>query len=164
MGLRKIASVVAIAGLAAATLPGCEQIERDYGLSKEGQTGAVAGAAAGGILAAVFDANPAWIAASVILGGVAGGYLGEHLSKEDAVEHGETQYNALETLSAGQSSSSSNPDTGHSGQTTVTEVFTMADGTVCKNFTETIWADEETITRDGTACKKPGGRWEVRTA
>jgi surface antigen len=161
MGVRKITAVIAVAALASTGLAACETVERETGFSQETQMGAGAGAATGGILAALLDASPAWIAAGVIVGGVAGGFLGDYLSEDDAAEHGETQYDALEALGPGQSATWNDPDAGHSGRTTIDDEFTMTDGTVCKSFTETIWVDDDTITRSGTACKTSSGRWEV---
>lgn len=161
---KSIVAVVVAAALASTALTGCETIERETGIGKEAQTGAVAGAAAGGILAALFKANPAWIAASVILGAVAGGYLADYLTEKDAEMHGASNYKALDTLGPGQRTSWSNPNTGNSGSTVVTEAFEMADATLCKNFTETINYDNETVTRHSTACKAPGGDWKIRGA
>jgi hypothetical protein len=60
-------------------MAGCQTIEKETGLSRDTQFGALGGAAFGGIVAALANANPAWIAASVIMGGVAGGALGNYL-------------------------------------------------------------------------------------
>ena len=100
---KSIVAVVVAAALSSTALTGCETIEQETGIGKEAQTGAVTGAAAGGILAALFKANPGWIAASVILGAVAGGYLADYLSKKDAEMHGQANYQALDTLGPGQS-------------------------------------------------------------
>ena len=44
------------------SLTGCEMIESQTGLNRPTQEGAVGGAAFGGIIAALANANPAWIA------------------------------------------------------------------------------------------------------
>jgi surface antigen len=152
-----------MAGASALPLAGCESIEKETGLGKETQTGALAGAAFGGIIAALADANPAWIAASTILGGVAGGAIGNYLGKQDAEKHAESNLHALNTLEKGQTSSWSDTQTGNSGSTTVTNVTTKADGTVCKSFTETVKTSAKTVTQEATACKAPGGDWKVQT-
>ena len=102
--LRTSTALVVILGMTGSMLAGCETIERETGLSKSTQTGAAGGAALGGIIAALADANPAWIAASVILGGVAGGTLGNYLGKEDAQTHADNNLRALDTLGPGQTS------------------------------------------------------------
>lgn len=150
--------LVSVAGL---QLAGCETIERETGLSKETQTGAAGGAAFGGIIAALAGANPAWIAASVILGGVAGGTIGNYLGKEDAQKHADNNLHALDTLGQGQTSSWTDSKTGNSGSTTVTAVNTKADGTLCKAYTETVKTSAKTVTQEATACKTSSG-WKVQ--
>lgn len=159
---RTSAVVIMLAGVAAFSLNGCETIEKETGLSKSTQTGAAGGAAFGGIIAALAGANPAWIAASVILGGVTGGAIGNYLGKEDAEKHAQTNLNALDTLGQGQSSSWSSAD-GDNGSTTINKVTTMADGTICKTYTESVHTSKKSVTQTATACKKPGGTWQVQT-
>ena len=161
--MRTTAALILLAGASALPLAGCESIQRETGLSKETQTGALGGAALGGIIAALADANPAWIAASTILGGVAGGAIGNYLGQKDAEKHAESNLHALNTLGKGQTASWRDDQTGNSGSTTVTEVTTKSDGTVCKSFTETVKTSAKTVTQDGTACKAPGGDWKVQT-
>ncbi len=151
-----------MAAIAALSLGGCESIERETGFSKQTQTGALGGAAFGGIVAALADANPAWIAASTILGGVAGGTIGNYLGKQDAQQHAQTNLKALDTLGPGQSSNWSNSKTGNSGSTTVTKVRRTSDGTVCKSFTEVVKTSSKTVTEQATACKTAGGEWRVQ--
>lgn len=162
--LKTTAAVALIGAMPFVAVTGCDTIEQRTGLSKQTQMGAGAGAAAGGIIAAIANANPAWIAASTILGGVAGGAIGEYLHREDAQAHASNQYQALQTLDEGEISTWSNPETGRRGSTRVSEVFTMADGTECKNFTETIETGERTFQESATACRPPGGEWRVRQA
>jgi surface antigen len=158
---------IAVFLLACASLlpiTGCETIERETGLNRSTQTGAAAGAAFGGIVAALADANPAWIAASVILGGVAGGAIGNKLGKDDAQRHASNNLHSLDTLAEGQTSKWSNSQTGHYGSTTVRRVSRRDDGTVCKSYTETVHAGSETVTRDATACRAHGGSWKQASA
>lgn len=162
--VRRTTAGILLLGLTAGTaLTGCESIERETGFGKETQTGAAGGAAVGGLAAALASANPAWIAASIVLGGVAGGALGEYLSGPDARKAASNHYKALETLQNGETSNWSNPQTGATGSTTVQESFRMADGTMCKNFTETIRTSQKTVTDEATACKEPGDEWELKT-
>lgn len=162
--LRKTVSVVAIVGVLGLAPVGCASIERETGLNRNTQSGALAGAAFGGIVAALANANPAWIAASIILGGVAGGAIGDYLGKQDAQTHAQTNLSALDTLGAGKTSSWTNDTTGNSGSTTVTAVNKKADGTVCKSYTEVVKTGAKTVTEQATACKAPGGNWQHRSA
>jgi len=156
----KFPSAFAVAAALSATMiAGCETIERETGLSRETQLGAGAGAAAGGLIALLSNANPAWVAASTILGGVAGGAISKYLTRNDAEMHASNQYQSLETLETGQTSRWSNPATGHSGYTTVTNVYVGAGGQTCKDFIEVIETPQRTVKENGTACRTPSGEW-----
>lgn len=158
---RTAVSLALVASLGALPLAGCQNVENQTGMSKNAQGGALGGAAAGGIIAAIAGANPAWIAASTILGGVGGGLLGDYLGKSDAEKHAQNNLNALDTLGAGQSSSWSDPKTGNSGSTTVHRVYT-ANGHTCKTYTETVRTSEKTVSQDATACRMSDGTWQVQ--
>lgn len=162
--LRTSTALVVILGMTGSMLAGCETIEKETGLSKSTQTGAAGGAALGGIIAALADANPAWIAASVILGGVAGGTLGNYLGKDDAQTHADNNLRALDTLGPGQTSNWQDAKTGNSGSTSVNAVNKQPDGTVCKSYTEVVKTSAKTVTQQATACKAPGGTWKVQGA
>lgn len=162
MAILKKTSALIAAGLTAATsISGCETIERETGLSRDAQTGAGVGAATGGLIALLADANPGWIIASALLGGVAGGVIGEHINRRDAEMHASNNYDALQNLGAGETSNWSNDETGHSGYTTVTNVYTGPDGRTCKDFTEVVETPERTFSEDGTACRTADGGWET---
>lgn len=160
---RRAAATLLVIALAALPLSACETIERETGLGRETQIGALGGAAAGGIIAALANANPAWIAASTILGGVAGGAIGNYLGRGNAEQHASNNLRALDTLGEGQTASWRDPKTGNSGSTHVTRVTTAADGTVCKSYTETVRASGRTVSENATACRAPGGQWRVRS-
>jgi len=162
MRCRKATSAIAIGLLV--TVPiivGCESIEKETGLSKGTQTGVAGGAAAGGLIAALAGASPAWIAGSIILGAVAGGVIGNQLSKKDKEQYSSSSYDALSTQGKGGTTSWNNPETGNSGSTTINEVFTKADGTKCKRFTTKITAKGKTDTTNGVACQEKDGTWKV---
>jgi surface antigen len=156
------AALVLLAGAAAMPLTGCEMLSNQTGMSRSASTGAVTGGAAGGIIALLADANPAWVAASVVLGGVTGGVIGDHLGKQDAETHAQRNLHALDTLAEGQTETWSNSKTGHSGSTTIRRVGRNPDGSVCKEYTETIRTGAETTSRDATACRTANGGWAVR--
>lgn len=161
---RTATAVLLSASIVSLSVTGCESIEQETGLNKDTQTGAVSGAAFGGIVAALADANPALIAASIILGGVTGGAIGNYLGKDDAERHADNNLKALDTLGEGQSSSWRDAKTGNSGSTTVHKVTREANGSVCKSFTEVVKTSAKTVTDEATACKAPGGNWRVQGA
>lgn len=165
MTIRKTTVAMLIVAMPASiALVGCEAIERETGFGQKTQIGAGAGAATGGVLAAIAGANPGWIAASAVLGGVAGGAIGEYLSRKDAEAAASNQYNALQNLGEGETKRWNNAETGRSGQTTVNRVYTRGDGTLCKDFTEVVETGERTFRESGTACKQPGGDWRVQSS
>ncbi len=161
--LRSALAVAAVVGLAAAPLAGCQSVEERTGVSTEAQGGALGGAAIGGVVAGLAGAHPGWIAASTILGGIAGGALSEFMTSDNAERHAENNVSALNTLGPGQSTSWSDPQSNASGMTTVNSVYT-ANGRTCKTFTETVRTPERTVTQDGTACRQADGTWQVQTA
>ncbi|HUC62042.1 MAG TPA: hypothetical protein VMF53_08795 [Alphaproteobacteria bacterium] len=161
---RTSVALALLASVALLPLAGCDYVEQQTGMSKSTQTGALGGAAFGGIVAALADANPAWIAASIILGGVTGGAIGDYLGKQDAEKHAESNLHALDTLGQGQTSSWSDAKSGNYGSTTVTSVMSRPDGGVCKGFTETVHTKAETVTKEATACRTPGHDWQIQRA
>ena len=156
-------SVIALVAASLALLPiaGCDTIERETGLNRSTQTGAAGGAAFGGIVAALAGANPAWIAASVILGGVTGGAIGNALGRDDAERHAQTNLRALDHLAQGQTDHWENRKTGNYGSTTVTHVSINGDGITCKTYREQVHTHSEDVTKEGTACRGPGGSWKA---
>jgi surface antigen len=159
--VRKLTSAVLVVALGATALGGCETVERETGLGKGAQTGVLGGAATGGVIAAIAGASPAWIAGSIILGAVAGGVLGDYLSKRDREQHAESSYQAFETEKTGGQSSWSNPESGNSGTTRIDAVYRTSDGKLCKDFTQTITAGDKTETMNGTTCQEADGTWKV---
>ena len=156
-------AVLLTAGIGLLPIAGCESIERETGLNLSTQRGAAAGGAFGGIVAAIAGANPAWIAASVVLGGVTGGVIGNHMGKQDAERHARTNISALDNLGQGQTSSWKNNKTGNYGSTTVVRVTNNGDGVVCKSYREQVHTSAESVTKEGTACRGPGGSWKAST-
>ena len=156
-----VAAARLAAALALLAMPGCAAIERETGLGRSTQMGVAGGAAFGGIVAALANANPAWIAASVVLGGTAGGVIGNALGRDDAERHVRTNIGALDRLSQGQTESWSNQKTGNSGSTTVTKVTTDAAGVLCKSYREQVRTGAESVTKEATACRSPGGSWKA---
>ncbi len=154
-------AAVIIAGLGLAPIASCQTIERETGLSLRTQRGVAGGAAFGGIVAALANANPAWIAASVIMGGVAGGAISNHLGRGDAERHARNNYSALDRLGQGQTDRWENKKTGNYGSTTVTRVTSQSGGIVCKSYREQVHTRAESLIKEGTACKGPGGNWRA---
>ena len=161
MNHRRLTAAVAAVALATASVAGCADIERSTGIGTKGQVGAVGGATAGGLLAAAAGGSPAWIAGGVILGALTGGVIGSLLDDRDKELQAQSSYRAIEQKGTGGTTSWRNPDSGHSGKTRVNKVYRRADGTRCKDFTETINADGKSESVKGTACEQADGSWKV---
>jgi surface antigen len=124
--------------------------------------GSVGGAAAGGAIAAVAHANPAVIAASVLAGGLLGGYIGRKLDDRDKRMAAEAAQQAFESNRTGQAATWSNPDSGNSGSVTPTRTYQLADGQYCREYTQDIYIGGEKHQTYGTACRQPDGSWKIQ--
>ena len=82
------------------------------------------------------------------------------MSCQDQQQHFDTTQSSLETQKTGQTSTWTNPDTGHSGKITPTRTYTSTDGTPCRDFTQTIFVDGEYEEINGTACRQQDGSWK----
>lgn len=125
--------------------------------------GTLAGAALGGLVGSQIGSgtgNAVAIGAGVVAGGFLGNRIGKSLSCQDQEKHYATTQNALETQKTGQTSTWTNPDSGHSGEITPTRTYTSADGMPCRDFTQTIYVDGKYEQIDGTACRQPDGTWK----
>ncbi len=152
---------VILATVAVLTLGGCTAIERETGLKKETQLGAVLGAATGGLIAGVAGGGAGWIALSTILGGVAGGVIAEVLTEEDKQQAQTAGAYALENQGPGEKTTWENPDSGHSGATAVESTYTDSNGRQCKTFTQTVVVDGKPEEGEGTACRQADGTWTI---
>lgn len=126
--------------------------------------GTLAGAAIGGLIGSQFGGgtgNKVAIGAGVLAGGLIGNKVGKSMDCKDHQYHQETTQDALETQPTGQTSSWTNPDTGHSGKVTPTKTYTSSDGVPCREFTQTIYVDGEYEEVEGTACRQEDGTWKV---
>lgn len=158
---KKCAAVVVAASLGVASLGGCAQVERDTGVSTGAQAGVLTGAAAGGVIAGLAGASPAWIAGSILLGGLVGGVIGDALTERDRQQHADTTYQAIENQPQGGSVAWNNPDSGNSGNTQIRRVYEADGGQACKDFTQTVNVGGEVQTQTGTACRQADGTWKV---
>ncbi len=157
----KLMSLLMVCFLAVAL--GCASIEQQTGISTEAQTGAAVGAAAGGLISAAVGADTGWIIAATVLGAVAGGVVGDYMTREDKMMAGKTTNDALESQPSGNTSTWRNPDTGNSGSVTINDTYEQADGTPCRSFNQTINAGDRTESGVGTACRAPDGTWQIRS-
>ena len=86
----------------------------------------------------------------------------EWIYNENALTNYDTTQNALETEKTGQTSTWTNPDTGHSGEVTPTRTYTLK-GQPCRDFTQTIYVDGSNEDIEGTACREEDGIWRPKS-
>ena len=126
--------------------------------------GTLLGAAVGGLLGSQIgsgDGNKIAIGAGVLAGGLLGNRIGSRLDCQDREYHSNTAHDAFETRKSGTTSTWVNPDSGHEGSVTPVRTYQRADGTYCRDFTQTITVDGNTEKANGTACRQPDGTWRI---
>ena len=103
--------------------------------------------------------------AAVAIGALAGAYLGSEagksLDRADKLAMRRTSQNALESNRSGQSSSWSNPDSGHRGTVTPTRTYRTAAGENCREYQQTVTIDGKTEQAYGRACRQSDGSWKI---
>ncbi len=155
MKLTRIALPVALVLALAACAPG--QVNKQTG-------GTLIGAGLGALTGSQIGGGRGKLAA-VAIGALAGAYLGSEIGKSldraDRLAMKRTSQNALESNPAGQSSSWSNPDSGHSGTVTPTRTYQTASGQNCREYQQTVTIDGKTEQAYGRACRQPDGSWKI---
>jgi len=144
---------VLITGLVASTLllGACQTTQED--------TGRVIGAIAGGVLGNKVGSGSGRVAATIagtILGGYIGGGLGREMDENDRYRANQ----ALEDAPTNQTTSWSNPDTGHDYAVTPTRTY-YSDSRPCREYTTEAWIGGKKQTVYGTACRNDDGSWQV---
>lgn len=103
------------------------------------------------------------IAAGTLLGAFIGNQIGASLDKADMMYMQQTNQMALETSKTGQTSSWTNPDSGHSGSITPVKTYQTGQGAYCREFTQTIMVGGKSQEAYGTACRQPDGTWKMQS-
>lgn len=151
---------MAMAGILAVTLAACEG--SNYGQKQTG--GAVLGGVVGGLLGSQVGGGTGRLAATAV-GTVAGLFLGSEIGKSldraDRIYAQRTASTALENNPVGQTSSWSNPDSGHSGTVTPTRTVYASSGEPCRDYQTTVTIDGRTETATGRACRQADGTWRI---
>jgi surface antigen len=134
------------------------------GTSGEEVMGTLVGAALGGLVGSQIGSGTGRkvaIGAGVLAGGYMGNRIGRKLSCQDQEYHYDTTQSTLEYKPTGGTAAWVNPDTGHSGSVTPTRTYVSADGTPCREFTQTITVDGERENVQATACRQADGTWQI---
>jgi len=153
-------AVIPMVGVLMTGLVACEN--NNYGQKQTG--GAVLGGIVGGLLGSQVGGGKGKLAATTagaILGVFVGSSIGQSLDKADRLYASQAANTALERNASGQSSSWSNPDSGHSGTVTPVRTVHNADRSPCREYETTVTIDGRTETAYGRACRKSDGTWEI---
>ncbi len=68
---------------------------------------------------------------------------------------------AMESAPTGQAVSWTSPSSGTNVQVSATRTFQQADGTYCREFTQSIMNKDQPSTTKGTACRQSDGSWQI---
>lgn len=126
--------------------------------------GAVLGGIFGGLLGSKVGGGSGRLAATAggaILGVLLGSEIGKSLDRADRAYAAQTTGQALEGNKVGQTSTWTNPDSGHSGTVTPTRTFQESSGEYCREYQQQITVGGKTETAYGTACRQPDGSWKI---
>lgn len=154
---KRAVNAVAIAMLLLVPLTGCQTMSDN----PKTTIGGLGGAATGGLIAAAAGGGGAGIAAGVIGGALLGGLIGNMLDQRDKEMQAKAASQALERAQAGKTVAWQNPDSGHSGTVTPTRTYQTAQGTYCREYTQTVTIDGKKENSYGTACRQPDGSWKI---
>ena len=134
------------------------------GAGQKESIGTLLGAAAGGLAGAQVGSGRGQLvatAAGTLLGAFVGNEVGKSLDRADQVAMQQSVQQSLETAPMGTTSTWQNPDSGNSGTITPSNTFQRADGTYCREFSQTISVGGRNEDAYGTACRQPDGSWKI---
>ena len=150
---------LAVCALLIASLSGCswsDDRSEELGTVVGGVIGAIVGSKIGGGVGRDI---------AMVMGGTLGAFAGHDLAKEltnlDKRFLKQTTADTLEYGKPGETSTWSNPDSGHSGTVSANDIYTNQNGENCREFETTINVDGENQTTTATACRTENGGWRV---
>ena len=127
--------------------------------------GTLLGAAAGAVIGSNLGGgkgNSVAIAVGTLAGAWFGNSIGQSMDDLDRMKVENATQDALENKAVGETSSWSNPDSGHSGAVTPTQTYYEPDGKQpCREYSSTVTIDGQLETISGTACRRPDGTWRT---
>lgn len=157
-----MSKAIALLALAALVLGGCAQTGQTIRDNPKTTLGGMLGAASGGLIAAAAGGGTAGIIGGVLLGGLVGGAIGNHLDQKDKELATQAANRAFEYGRSGERSTWQNPDSGNSGSITPTRTYQSAGGSYCREYQQDIIVGGEPQKSYGTACRQPDGSWKIQ--
>lgn len=158
-----LAIVLATTMLAACTQPPAGAGRSTGGIAKQ-DIGTVLGGVGGAFAGSAFGKGNGRLVATgagALLGGLLGSSIGRSLDEADAAYYAQTTQQALETAPSGQSMPWKNPDSGNYGYVVPAAPYQTADGTYCREFSQTIVVGGKKQQGYGRACRQPDGSWQI---
>ena len=152
---------IALVGLAALALAGAGCTAK---VGDKEAVGTLLGAAAGGLAGSQVGKGSGKLLATGVgtfLGAMLGNEIGKSLDRADRLAMQRTTQESLEAAPVGKTSTWKNPDSGNQGSITPKKTYRRADGTYCREFTQTITIGGRTEEAYGTACRQPDGTWKL---
>jgi surface antigen len=120
--------------------------------------GAGAGALIGNAIGGSMGNRVAGTLIGAAMGGIIGNRIGASLDDEDRRRAYAAQMQALESGPSGAPVAWRNPDSGRYGSVVPGPAY-QANGSMCRQFTETVYLDGKPTTARATACRNPDGTW-----
>lgn len=142
-------------------LTSCQTVGQGVANNPKTTLGGMLGAAGGGLIAAAAGGGTAGIIGGVLLGGLVGGAIGNHLDQKDKEIAYQNAQRTFENTRTGESSTWRNPDSGNSGSVTPTRTF-RSGGQYCREYQQEIIVGGEVQNSYGTACRQPDGNWKIQ--
>ena len=155
--MKNTISMTILVGILTMCLISCTN--NNYGQKQSG--GAILGGVIGGLLGSQVGKGRGKLAATAagtLLGVYLGSEIGKSLDEADRVYALRTTAAALENNKVGETSTWSNPDSGHSGSVTPTRTHYRS-GAQCRDFKTTCTVDGRTERTIGRACRQADGTW-----
>lgn len=160
----KLLSGVMVAAFALPMLSACAPNDGMGGGGLDGNTvGQVLGGVGGAFLGSQFGEGSGKIVASVagaMLGAWAGNQIVNGLNSADRNRY-ETASRQAATAPVGQQITWYNPETGNKGTITPTKEGRLDDGSVCREYQQTVTIGGKKEQAVGRACKQADGSWKI---
>jgi surface antigen len=144
-------------------LTSCQTVGDGISNNPKATLGGMLGATSGGLIAAAAGGGTAGIIGGVLLGGLVGGAIGNHLDQKDKELAQQNAQRTFESAQTGQASTWKNPDSGNSGSITPTRTYQSSNGEYCREYQQQITIGGELHKSYGTACRQPDGSWKTQS-
>ncbi len=134
------------------------------GMGPKETGGTVIGAGGGALIGSQIGGGSGRLV-GVAIGTLAGALIGKEIGASlDANDRRAMERNAqysLEHTRTNNTTTWENPDSGHYGEFTPVRTYKTAEGTYCREYTQTVMIGGTPHRAYGTACRQPDGSWKI---